>query len=308
MRLMLAAVPLLLLFRTSFSQTAQGVAEVPNSLANTQASVGGCDDAAYNGATVWERARSEDFATPSDDKPAAFEVASMKPAPTPIATKDEYTEGYNAGMRAALASAGMRISGQRVNITDNSLRDLIRIAWQLKDYQIVAPPWTANDRYEVIANMPAGADRTQAPAMLRTFLEVRFHLQTHKETRALPVYALVTAKGGPKLAPADGAPNKLGGDAWVDSGLGHLRALKSTAAAFADILTKVSDRPVIDATGLTGVFNFDVTYSPGLSANLSDAGPTLASALAELGLKMEKRDAQIEVLVVDHADKAPTGN
>ncbi|MEI9976251.1 MAG: hypothetical protein WDO73_31915 [Ignavibacteriota bacterium] len=61
MRLMLVAVPLFLLFRTSFAQTA--------------------------------------------DNPPSFEVASVKPAPAPIATKDEYTEGYNAGMRAALASA-----------------------------------------------------------------------------------------------------------------------------------------------------------------------------------------------------------
>jgi uncharacterized protein (TIGR03435 family) len=116
-------------------------------------------------------------------------------------------------MRAALASAGMRISGQRVNITDNTLRSLISIAWQLKDSQIVAPAWMANDKYEVIANRPAGADRTQTPAMLRTLLEARFHRQTHKETRALPVYALVTTRSGPKLSPADGPPNKRGGDA-----------------------------------------------------------------------------------------------
>jgi hypothetical protein len=62
----------------------------------------------------------------TSEKTLTFEVASVKAAPTPIATKDVYTEGYNAGMRAALASAGMRIAGQRVNITDNSLKDLHR--------------------------------------------------------------------------------------------------------------------------------------------------------------------------------------
>jgi len=243
-----------------------------------------------------------------NEKPLSFEVASVKPAPTPIPTKDQYTQGYNAGMRAALASMGMRIAGQRVNITDNTFKDLIRLAWQVKDYQIVAPSWMASEKYEIIANMPPGADRTQAPAMLRTLLEARFHLQLHKEMRQIPVYALVAAKSGPKLTAAAGPPNKRGGDAWTDSGGGHLRALNSPAAAFADVLTKVSDRPVIDATGLTGIYDFDLTYAPGLSATLTDSGPTLAAALAEIGLKLEKRDTPMEVLVVDRADKVPTEN
>src|ERR1035441_2815317 len=67
--------------------------------------------------------------------PLSFEVASVKPASAPIATKDDYTEGYNAGMRAALAAQGLRIVGQRVTVTDNSLKDLIRLAYQVKEYQ-----------------------------------------------------------------------------------------------------------------------------------------------------------------------------
>jgi len=264
MRLILVVAPLLLLFRTSFSQTTES--------------------------------------------PLSFEVASVKLASRPIATKDAYSEGYNAGMRAALASAGMRITGQRVNITDNSLKDLIRIAWQVKDYQIIASAWMGDEKYEIIANMPPGVDRGQAPAMLRNLLEARFHLQLHKEKRAIPVYALIAAKGGPKLAVAAGPPNRHGGNAWTDGGVGHLSAPNSPAAALADLLTRISDRPVIDATGLTGIYDFELTYAPGLSATLSDAGPNLVAALAEIGLKLEKRDAQIEVLVVDHADKVPTEN
>ena len=242
------------------------------------------------------------------DSPLSFEVASVKPAPAPIAAKDAYTEGYNAGMRSALASAGMRIAGQRVNITDNSLKDLVRLAWQVKDYQIVAPSWAAAEKYEAVANMPPGADRSQAPAMLRTLLESRFHLQWHKETRQLPVYALVAVKNGPKLTAAAGPPNPRGGNAWTDDGVGHLRAKNSAIAAFADVLTKVSDRPVIDMTGLSGIFDFDLTYAPDLSATLSDSGPTLSAALLELGLRLEKREMPVEVLVIDRADKVPTEN
>jgi uncharacterized protein (TIGR03435 family) len=65
---------------------------------------------------------------------------------------------------------------------------------------------------------------------------------------------------------------------------------------------------VIDGTGLAGIYDFDLTYAPGLSATLADSGPSLEAALLELGLRLEKRDAQVEVLVVDRADKVPTGN
>src|SRR5581483_5324506 len=118
----------------------------------------------------------------------SFEVASVKPAAAPIQTKDDYTAGYNAGMRAALSSFGMRITGQRINITDNSLRDLIRLAYRVKDYQINAPNWMATEKYEVVANMPAGANASQAPEMLQTLLETRFHLKLHRETKRTAVY------------------------------------------------------------------------------------------------------------------------
>src|ERR1022692_5306411 len=95
--------------------------------------------------------------------PLSFEVASVKPASAPIATKDAYTEGYNAGMRAALAAQGLRIVGQRVTVTDNSVKDLIRLAYQVKEYQISATAWMAMEKYEIAATMPEGAKRRQRP-------------------------------------------------------------------------------------------------------------------------------------------------
>src|ERR1035438_6946337 len=131
--------------------------------------------------------------------PLSFEVASVKPASAPIATKDAYTEGYNAGMRSALAAQGLRVVGQRVTVTDNTLKDLIRLAYQVKDHQISGPAWIATEKYEIAAVMPAGANRSQAAEMLRTLLGQRFHLELHRETRKMAVYALVGGKGGPKL-------------------------------------------------------------------------------------------------------------
>lgn len=240
-------------------------------------------------------------------KPLSFEVASVKPASAPIATKDEYTEGYNAGLRAAMASQGLRIVGQRVTVTDNSLKDLIRLAYQVKEHQISAPAWMAAEKYEIAAVMPAGATRAQAPEMLRTLLEERFHLKLHREMRKMAVYALVAAKGGPKLTAAP--PNVRGAFAMAGANSGRLVAKSATMSVFADLVTKAADRPVIDGTGLTGLYDFDLTYSAELSATAADPGPALATVLLEqLGLKLEKRDVQMEILVIESADKVPTEN
>ena len=241
--------------------------------------------------------------------PLSFEVASVKPALAPIATKDDYTAGYNAGMRAAMAAQGLRIVGQRVTVIDNSLKDLIRLAYQVKEYQISGPAWMATEKYEIAATMPAGANRSQVPEMLQTLLAERFHLKLHRETRKMAVYALVAAKGGPKLTAATAPANGRGGTGWVNSTGGRVGAKDSSVAAFADLLSKAAERPVIDMTGLTGLYDFDLTYTPELSATAAEPGATLETALLEqLGLRLEKREMQVEVLVIEGADKVPTEN
>jgi uncharacterized protein (TIGR03435 family) len=240
--------------------------------------------------------------------PLSFEVASVKPASAPIATKDAYTEGFNAGMRAAMAAQGLRIVGQRVTVIDNSLKDLIRLAYQVKEYQILAPAWMATEKYEIAATMPAGANRGQAPEMLQTLLAERFHLKLHRETRKMAVYALVAAKGGAKLTAATAPASGRGGTGWVTAN-GRVGAKASSMAAFADLLSKAAERPVIDMTGLTGLYDFDLTYTPELSATAAEPGATLKTALLEqLGLRLEKREMQMEVLMIEGADKVPTEN
>lgn len=226
-------------------------------------------------------------------KPLSFEVASVKPASAPVATKDDYSAGYNAGMRAAMAAQGLRVRGNRVTIVDNSLRDLIRLAYQVKDYQIAAPGWMAEEKYQVDATLPAGATAAQAPEMLRTLLEERFHLKLHRESRKMPVYALVESKGGAKLTPSQ---YKAG---TTVANPGRAVAVASTVAAFADALSKAEDRIVVDSTGIAGSFDFNLTYTP----------ETLASLLNEqYGLRLEKREQPLEVLVIESADKVPSEN
>jgi uncharacterized protein (TIGR03435 family) len=238
--------------------------------------------------------------------PLSFEVASVKPASAPIVTKDAYSEGYNAGMRAALSAQGLRVMGQRVTITDNTLKELIRIAYQVKEHQIAGPSWIAAEKYEIAAIMPAGATRSQAPEMLRTLLSQRFRLELHREMRKMAAYALVAGKGGPKLTAVAGPEGR---NAWAGGSTGRVHLVAASLARFAEVLSKAADRPVTDATGLGGLYDFDLTYAPELNAAAEESSPALAQALEEqLGMKLEKREIQVEVLVVDRADKVPVGN
>ena len=144
----------------------------------------------------------------STPAPLAFEVASIKPAGAldPLA------------IAQGKVSVGMKVDGAICNIGSFSLRDLVRTAYEVKDYQIsgldsLGAAMSAQ-RFNIQATLPEGATEKQVPQMLQTLLAERFNLVIHRETRDQPVYALMVAKGGPKLkdaepdpsAPADAAP------------------------------------------------------------------------------------------------------
>jgi uncharacterized protein (TIGR03435 family) len=137
-----------------------------------------------------------------------FEVASIKPAgpldPVAIAS---------GKMRI-----GMKVDGAICDIASFSLRDLIRTAYEVKDYQITGPEWLGNpmsaQRFNIQATMPAGATEKQVPQMLQVLLADRFKLTLHHDTKDHSVYALIVGKGGSKLkesepdAPAPETPEE----------------------------------------------------------------------------------------------------
>jgi len=148
------------------------------------------------------------FAQTPPPAPLAFEVASIKPAGAldPLA------------IAQGKVSVGMKVDGAICNIGSFSLRDLVRTAYEVKDYQIsgldsLGAAMSAQ-RFNIQATLPEGATEKQVPQMLQAMLAERFKLVIHRETRDQPVYALIVAKGGPKLkdaepdppAPADAAP------------------------------------------------------------------------------------------------------
>ena len=113
----------------------------------------------------------------------AFEVASIKPAQPPDP----------ATMMQGKFKVGLHVDAGRADIGFFSLRDLISVAYGVKDYQIAGPDWLNGQRFDIAAKMPEGAKEDQVPEMLRALLAERFHLEVHRETREHSIYALVEA-------------------------------------------------------------------------------------------------------------------
>jgi uncharacterized protein (TIGR03435 family) len=220
-----------------------------------------------------------------------------------------------------------------------TLRDLIRLAWELPGFRIVGgPPWASADRFVVNA-MAAGVQTsgTLRP-MLQRMLRERFALRTHMESRELAGYALVRARQDGRLGPSlkqaaiDCEPFLTGRRPMQDSGADQngqprcaVRVNRTAGGAVTQFLTGASlsrlttslenllGRSVIDKTGLTGPFDFEFTFTTeGLAvtnqgrppATSPDDAPAIGTALTEqLGLRLEPERTRVEVLVIDSVEQ-----
>jgi uncharacterized protein (TIGR03435 family) len=115
------------------------------------------------------------------------------------------------------AHVGMKVDGAICDIGSFSLRDLIRTAYEVKDFQISGADSLGSamdaERFNIQATLPAGATEKQVPQMLQTLLAERFKLVIHRETKDQSIYALIVAKGGPKLKDAEPDPPPAPADA-----------------------------------------------------------------------------------------------
>lgn len=209
-----------------------------------------------------------------------------------------------------------------------TLRDLIMLAHGVGARQIQGPgflngtPNAPADRFDVAAKVPAGAIGEQVPLMLRTLLAERFHLTLHRENRDMQVYALEVANGGPKMkespnASAEGASGEGRCIRSFAEREGATLAAVCTHMTSADIAQQVQalapgyfrDGPVIDSTGLRGVYDFKLEWITAGEANNGSPGPTMMAALQDqLGLRLDRRKQSVEVLVIDKLDRTPTEN
>jgi uncharacterized protein (TIGR03435 family) len=255
-----------------------------------------------------------------EQKPPAFEVASVKPN----------TSGDTNGMLRPLP-------GGRMTAANMQVRQLITFAYQVAGFQLIGGPAWLADRYDVVAKMDGNPDISFVPGMnrpnpmqvaLQRLLEDRFKLKVRRETREMDIYALVMAKpgGGPgpnlKQTTQDCAamaaaaqrgqpPPPPGSNApfcGFQGGGGRLRFGGLPSAAIAQAFTGPTGRMVVDRTGLTGDWDFEVTFAPPQGRGGPDAVdpnlPDFFTAIQEqLGLKLESTKGPVDVVVIDHVEK-----
>jgi bla regulator protein blaR1 len=252
---------------------------------------------------------------------AKFDVASIKPSstPYPLSLVKAFTRSSSHGT--------FRVPGVTLHL-------LIQFAYQAEDYQVVGEPgWANTERYDIEAKTEDNASFEQMRPMLRSLLAERFNLAVHKDTKELPVYELTAAKGGLKIAQANGAscvnldpkepPPPLGtkGCGGVRYGIlppagnRRIEGFGVSMSKLAEVLADQLGRTVIDKTGFSGTFNFqlDVSAEDAASFPISPQSPiswtnlpaaTIVAALQEqLGIKLQSVKSQVEVLVIDRVQK-----
>jgi uncharacterized protein (TIGR03435 family) len=288
----------------------------------------------------------------------SFEVATIKPSGPLDAQK----------IISGQAQIGVNATKGRVTMGFVSLSALIMQAYKIKPVQLSGPAWLNETRFDITATYPEGATNEQLPEMLQRLLVERFGLTSHWLTEEKNVYALEVDKGGHKLKEAappaqptgsEPKPDLVvgsgdnamsvrqtsGGVTMSNSKMGEMKVIprpdgsmrmeigKMTMEEFADTLTTLVDRPVIDKTELKGSYQValemamaDLLQVAQKSGALSAMGPETAAALAKLpgssdpssnsvftsvqklGLRLESQKNPIKMLVVDKISKTPTEN
>lgn len=230
----------------------------------------------------------------------SFEVASVKVNPRGSAG------GEGRERESVVASPGS------LTMTNVTLNSCLRWAYGVRDFQISgAPGWFNTERYDIAAKSSGPVSSQEVKTMLQTLLTERFHLALRREKKNLPVYALVAGKNGPKLGSSSAE-----GPGDMHPGEGNLIFQKISMQEFADRLSARPfslDRPVIDRTGLNGIYNFDLKLADNaaeLKHNLerNDVPSIFEVVQQQLGLKLEPQRSPLDVLVIEHAEKIPVAN
>jgi uncharacterized protein (TIGR03435 family) len=195
-----------------------------------------------------------------------------------------------------------------VTLANATLSDCLKFAYSLTtDEQLAGPDWINQKavRFEVTGKAPAETPEDQLRLMLRTLLKERFRIAMHTEQREISHYELVVGKNGPKLKESTVGAGEASGTARLDG----IRSNRMQMNSLARLLSRMTRMPVLDKTGLTGFYQFDLRYTNEVSPEERPAGPSIFTAVQEqLGLRLESKKGPMEVLVIDRAEKIPVGN
>lgn len=238
-----------------------------------------------------------------------FEVALIKPSAVDARIPD---------------NVDVQPSG-RVIITNTVLEHLVRGVFEVERHEIVVgervPPWFASEGWDIIAQGPPAASQRQVGIMLQNLLVDRFKLVTRRETRDTPTYALVVARSdrrlGPQLKPSSAdcaallAAFKATGATFQtpDSNVCGVKPIRGqfrgTGIRLNDLARAlaVSGRPVVDATGLTGTFDFELTWNADDAAAGASGGSLFTAIQEQLGLRLEPRQTPTNLFVIESVER-----
>ena len=259
---------------------------------------------------------------PASANTQKFEVASIKAcAPGPPVPK---TKGPGGGGGRPSSSPG------RYQSPCDTVMDLIRTAYGGFVPISGGPAWIKSDRYQIEAKAEAGTSpRIMGGPMLQSLLADRFQLKIHHETREVPVYALTVAKGGFKLQPSkEGsciAPGDIGAHLEPGqkpcgipmtrvTGPNMIMEIEGSVDQFCKVIGVSMGRPVINKTGITGVFDLRLEFArdEAIVAGAGDRGPAsddstapsiLTAVQQQLGLKLESTKGPGETLIVESIER-----
>jgi uncharacterized protein (TIGR03435 family) len=184
----------------------------------------------------------------------AFEVATIKPSPPLDPAK--LAAALQAGGKMPI---GANVENLRAEYLYLDLRSLMSLAYGVKPYQITGPDWMATEHFDIVAKMPEGSKKADAPKMLQTLLEDRFKLTTHRASAEHPVLALVVGKGGPKLKASAEKPVAIDENAPLKPGESKMDGSDGAVRVKVDMTTGSS---VIDM-GLQGKMAFRLDPAKG---------------------------------------------
>lgn len=200
--------------------------------------------------------------------------------------------------------------GQPVRLTlqNVSLAFCIQHAYAVKEYQVTGPGWMKKARYDITATLPPGSALSQVWLALQALLAERLKLSIRREQKDMSIYTLAVAKNGPKLHPASDATSGAfkfqggGRDVTDVAGSGTLRLDNASISEFCGMLSGRAKRPVLDATGISGNFDFELHYRRPRDMY----GLSISDALEkQLGLRLEPQKGPVETIVVESAIRTP---
>ena len=243
-------------------------------------------------------------------------------------TRPKFDEFEVASIKPAVDSPGRYIRMQTTHqlvAKNHGITTLVAAAYNLSPRAIAGvPSWIDSDRFDIVAKAPNEVRPTldEQMSMVRKLLADRFKLTFHRETKELSIYALTVAKGGSKLKESTVSP-----DAFPEGPpplifvlapqVVRLPGRYATMAELASVMQRAAlDHPVVDKTGLSGRYDFDLEWAPdetqfggAIPKSTDDTGrPDLFKALqVQLGLRLEATKGAVEVMVIDHVER-PTEN